>query len=68
VRTFSEGLSNSEVLDDLEEGFNAPRIVLYGLLAWLGVQAVAAVVAGVWLIVSGRRRVVIVSQDATNPF
>ena len=67
VRSFSEGLSSSAVLDDLEEGFNAPRIVLYGLLAWLGVQAIAAVVAGVVLIVGSRRRVVVVSE-AANPF
>jgi hypothetical protein len=68
VRAFSEGLSSADVLDDLEEGFNAPRIVLYGLLAWLGVQAFAAVVAGVVLLVDRRRRVVIVTEDATNPF
>jgi predicted exporter len=56
------------VLDDLEEGFNAPRVVLYGLLAWLGVQALAAVVAGVILLVGSRRRVLVVAPDVVNPF
>ena len=32
VRTFSESLASASALDDLEEGFNAPKIVLYGLL------------------------------------
>jgi hypothetical protein len=68
VRTFSESLASSEVLDDLEEGFNAPRVVLYGLLAWLGVQALAAVVAGVILLVGSRRRVLVVAPDVVNPF
>jgi hypothetical protein len=68
VRTFSESLSSASALDDLEEGFNAPKIVLYGLLGWLGVQAFAAVVAGIVLILGSRRRIVIVTENATNPF
>lgn len=69
VRQFSRGLSGTVVLDDLEQGFDPPRIVLYGLLVWLGVQAAAAVVAGIALIIGARRRrVIVVEEELVLPF
>ena len=52
-----------------EQGFDPPRIVLYGLLAWLGVQAAAAIVAGLALILGARRRrVVVLEEEPVLPF
>ena len=50
VRDFSRGLASTTALDNVESAFEAPRLVLYGILAWMAVQAAAAVVAGAALI------------------
>lgn len=69
VRQFSRGLADTVVLDDLESGFDPPRIVLYGLLGWLGVQAAAAILVGLALILGARRRrVVVVEEEPVLPF
>lgn len=57
VRQFSRNLSDTVALDDIEGAFDPPRIVLYGLLAWLAIQAAAAVVGGLVLITRRRSRV-----------
>ena len=50
VRSFSRSLSTTTAFDSLESAFDAPRIVLYGILVWMGVQAAAAAVIGAALI------------------
>ena len=67
IRTFNRGLTESAVLDDIESGFDPPRLVLYGLLGWLAAQALAAVVTGVVLIVTSRRRRVMVIEEPVLP-
>lgn len=68
VRQFSRSLAGTVALDDIEGAFDPPRIVLYGLLAWLGIQAVAAVIGGLALVLAWRRPRVIVVDEAPNPF
>jgi hypothetical protein len=57
VRQFASGLASTTAIDDLEGAFDAPRLVLYGILAWMALQAAAALVIGVALALRPRRAV-----------
>jgi hypothetical protein len=57
VRQFASGLASTTAIDNLEGAFDAPRLVLYGILAWMGLQAAAAVLIGVALALRPRRAV-----------
>ena len=57
VRQFASGLASTTAIDNLEGAFEAPRLDLYGILAWMGLQAAAAVVIGAALALRPRRAV-----------
>ena len=68
VRQFSRNLADTVALDDIEGAFDPPRIVLYGLLVWLGIQAAAVLIVGLVLLLARRRSTVVIVDDSPNPF
>jgi len=67
VRRFSRNLADTVALDDVEGAFDAPRLVLYGLLGWLAIQAAAAVIGGLVLLLTRGRQKAAAFGGTPNP-